>query len=160
MKWVVMVSLIDILRLAGKDLYKHQLDLVSDVLWLPRPRFLLADDVGLGKTIQALLLVKALIELNRVNNVLIIVPRSVLNQWSDELNKFEIQYYLIESPHYPLGYQVYLITLDRAKKDNYMDSLRNIQWDLVIVDEAHKIKMGKERERLAHLCKGPMVASS
>ncbi|MCG2870388.1 MAG: DEAD/DEAH box helicase [Vulcanisaeta sp.] len=149
-----MVSLIDILRLAGKDLYKHQLDLVSDVLWLPRPRFLLADDVGLGKTIQALLLVKALIELNRVNNVLIIVPRSVLNQWSDELNKFEIQYYLIESPHYPLGYQVYLITLDRAKKDNYMNSLRNIQWDLVIVDEAHKIKVGKERGRLAYLCKG------
>ncbi|MFP3297453.1 MAG: DEAD/DEAH box helicase, partial [Vulcanisaeta sp.] len=99
-----------------------------------------------------LLLVKALIELNRVNNVLIIVPRSVLNQWSDELNKFEIQHYLIKSPHYPLGYQVYLITLDRAKKDNYMDSLRNIQWDLVIVDEAHKIKMGKKRERLTHLC--------
>jgi len=149
-----MVSLIDILRLAGKDLYKHQLDLVSDVLWLPRPRFLLADDVGLGKTIQALLLVKALIELNRVNNVLIIVPRSVLNQWSDELNKFEIQYYLIKSPHYPLGYRVYLITLDRAKKSNYMSSLRNIQWDLVIVDEAHKIKVSKERERkkLVYLC--------
>ena len=148
-----MVSLIDILRLAGKDLYKHQLDLVSDVLWLPRPRFLLADDVGLGKTIQALLLVKALMELGRVNSVLIIVPRSVLNQWSDELNKFEIQHYLIESPDYPLGYRVYLITLDRAKMVDYMDSLQKIQWDLVIIDEAHKIRLGRERERLAHLCK-------
>jgi len=147
-----MVSLIDILRLAGKDLYKHQLDLVSDVLWLPRPRFLLADDVGLGKTIQALLLVKALMELNRVNNVLIIVPRSVLNQWSDELNKFEIQHYLIESPDYPLGYRVYLITLDRAKMIDYMNSLQKIQWDLVVVDEAHKIRLGRERERLAYLC--------
>jgi superfamily II DNA or RNA helicase len=147
-----MVSLIDILRLAGKDLYKHQLDLVSDVLWLPRLRFLLADDVGLGKTIQALLLVKALMELGRVNNVLIIVPRSVLNQWSDELNKFEIQHYLIESPEYPLGYRVYLVTLDRAKMIDYMNSLQKIQWDLVIVDEAHKIRLGRERERLAYLC--------
>ena len=147
-----MVSLIDILRLAGKDLYKHQLDLVSDVLWLPRPRFLLADDVGLGKTIQALLLVKALMELGRVNSALIIVPRSVLNQWSDELNKFEIQHYLIESPEYPLGYRVYLVTLDRAKMIDYMNSLQKIQWDLVIVDEAHKIRLGRERERLAYLC--------
>jgi len=147
-----MVSLIDILRLAGKDLYKHQLDLVSDVLWLPRPRFLLADDVGLGKTIQALLLVKALMELGRVNSALIIVPRSVLNQWSDELNKFEIQHYLIESPEYPLGYRVYLVTLDRAKMIDYMNSLQKIQWDLVVVDEAHKIRLGRERERLAYLC--------
>jgi superfamily II DNA or RNA helicase len=147
-----MVSLIDILRLAGKDLYKHQLDLVSDVLWLPRPRFLLADDVGLGKTIQALLLVKVLMELNRVNNVLIIVPRSVLNQWSDELDKFEIQHYLIESPDYPLGYRVYLITLDRAKMVDYMNSLQKIQWDLVIIDEAHKIRLNRERENLAYLC--------
>ncbi|MFP3319270.1 MAG: DEAD/DEAH box helicase [Acidilobus sp.] len=147
-----MVSLIDILRLAGKDLYKHQLDLVSDALWLPRPRFLLADDVGLGKTIQALLLVKALMELGRVNSVLIIVPRSVLSQWSDELNKFEIQHYLIESPDYRLGYRVYLITLDRAKMIDYMNSLQKIQWDLVIVDEAHKIRLGRERERLAYIC--------
>jgi len=147
-----MVSLIDILRLAGKDLYKHQLDLVSDALWLPRPRFLLADDVGLGKTIQALLLVKALMELGRVNSVLIIVPRSVLSQWSDELNKFEIQHYLIESPEYPLGYRVYLVTLDRAKMIDYMNSLQKIQWDLVVVDEAHKIRLGRERERLAYLC--------
>ncbi|WP_066795262.1 SNF2-related protein [Caldivirga sp. MU80] len=147
-----MVSLIDILRLAGKDLYKHQLDLVSDVLWLPRPRFLLADDVGLGKTIQALLLVKVLMELNRVNNVLIIVPRSVLNQWSDELDKFEIQHYLIESPDYPLGYRVYLVTLDRAKMVDYMNSLQKMQWDLVIIDEAHKIRLGRERERLVYLC--------
>jgi len=147
-----MVSLIDILRLAGKDLYKHQLDLVSDVLWLPRPRFLLADDVGLGKTIQALLLVKVLMELNRVNNVLIIVPRSVLNQWSDELDKFEIQHYLIESPDYPLGYRVYLVTLDRAKMVDYMNSLQKMQWDLVIIDEAHKIRLNRERENLAYLC--------
>jgi superfamily II DNA or RNA helicase len=147
-----MVSLVDILRLAGKDLYKHQLDLVSDALWLPRPRFLLADDVGLGKTIQALLLVRALMELGRVKSVLVVVPRSVLNQWSDELNKFELRHYLIESPNFPLGYSVYLITLDRAKMVEYMNSLQKIQWDLVIIDEAHKIRLGRERERLTYLC--------
>jgi len=147
-----MASLVDILRLAGKDLYKHQLDLVSDALWLPRPRFLLADDVGLGKTIQALLLVRALMELGRVKSVLVIVPRSVLNQWSDELNKFELRHYLIESPNFPLGYSVYLITLDRAKMVEYMNSLQKIQWDLVIIDEAHKIRLGRERERLTYLC--------
>jgi len=70
-------SLVEILKSAGKELYKHQLDFVSDALWLARPRVLLADDVGLGKTIQALLLVKALMEIGRVNHVLVVVPRAV-----------------------------------------------------------------------------------
>ncbi|MEM4439063.1 MAG: SNF2-related protein, partial [Pyrobaculum sp.] len=141
-----MVSLIEILRGAGKELYKHQLDFVSDVLWLPQPRLLLADDVGLGKTIQALLLVKALMEMGRVNHVLVVVPRAVLGQWAGELEKFEIPYYLVESPDFPLGHRAYLITMDRAKMPNYLDALSRIAWDLVIIDEAHKIRIDTQRQ--------------
>lgn len=148
-----MVSLIEILRGAGKELYKHQLDFVSDVLWLPQPRLLLADDVGLGKTIQALLLVKALMEMGRVNHVLVVVPRAVLGQWAGELEKFEIPYYLVESPDFPLGHRAYLITMDRAKMPNYLDALSRIAWDLVIIDEAHKIRIDTQRQNLSHLCK-------
>ncbi|MGC8542541.1 MAG: SNF2-related protein [Vulcanisaeta sp.] len=147
-----MVSLIELLRSAGKDLYKHQLDFVSDVIWMERPRLLLADDVGLGKTIQALLLIRVLMEFGRVNHVLVIVPRAVLEQWSTEMENFEIPHYIVESPDFPIGHRVYLITLDRAKMPNYMDSLDKLQWDLVVIDEAHKIRLGTQRERLSHLC--------
>lgn len=148
-----MVSLIEILRQAGKELYKHQLDFVSDALWLPRPRLLLADDVGLGKTIQSLLLIKAFMELGRVNHVLVIVPRAVLGQWADELQRFDIQHYVVENPEFPLGYRVYLITMDRAKMPDYLNSLNRISWDLVVIDEAHKIRLDTQRMNLSHLCR-------
>jgi superfamily II DNA or RNA helicase len=146
-------SLVEILKSAGKELYKHQLDFVSDVLWLARPRVLLADDVGLGKTIQALLLVKALMEIGRVNHVLVVVPRAVLGQWEEELRRFDVPYFAVENPEFPIGHRVYLVTLDRAKMPEYLEALSRIQWDLVVVDEAHKIRLGTQRQRLSHLCK-------
>jgi SNF2 family DNA or RNA helicase len=136
-------SLVEILRSAGKELYKHQLDFVSDALWLTRPRVLLADDVGLGKTIQALLLVKALMEIGRVNHVLVVVPRAVLGQWEEELRRFDVPHFAVENPEFPIGHRVYLVTLDRAKMPEYLEALSRIQWDLVVVDEAHKIRLGR-----------------
>jgi superfamily II DNA or RNA helicase len=144
---------VEILKSAGKELYRHQLDFVSDVLWLARPRVLLADDVGLGKTIQALLLVKALMEMGRVNHVLVVVPRAVLGQWEEELRRFDVPHFAVENPEFPIGHRVYLVTLDRAKMPEYLDALSRIQWDLVVVDETHKIRLGTQRQRLSHLCK-------
>lgn len=146
-------SLVEILKSAGKELYRHQLDFVSDALWLARPRVLLADDVGLGKTIQALLLVKALMEMGRVNHVLVVVPRAVLGQWEEELRRFDVPHFTVENPEFPIGHRVYLVTLDRAKMPEYLDALSRIQWNLVVVDEAHKIRLGTQRQRLSHLCK-------
>ncbi|AFA38041.1 DNA or RNA helicases of superfamily II [Pyrobaculum oguniense TE7] len=148
-----MVSLVEFLRSAGKELYKHQLDFVSDALLMAKPRVLLADDVGLGKTIQALLLVKALMEAGRVNHVLIVVPRAVFGQWAEELEKFGISYYAVESPSFPYGHRLYLITLDRAKMREYLDALLKLKWDLVVVDEAHKLRLDTQRARVAQLCK-------
>jgi superfamily II DNA or RNA helicase len=145
--------LVEILRSAGKELYKHQLDFVSDALWLTQPRILLADDVGLGKTIQALLLVKTLMETGRVNHVLVVVPRAVLGQWEEELRRFDIPYFLVENPEFPIGHRVYLVTLDRAKMPEYLDALNRVRWDLVVVDETHKIRLGTLRQRLSYLCK-------
>lgn len=70
-----------------------------------------------------------------------------------ELEKFEIPYYLVESPDFPLGHRAYLITMDRAKMPNYLDALSRIAWDLVIIDEAHKIRIDTQRQNLSHLCK-------
>lgn len=50
-----------------------------------------------------------------------------------------------------LGYSVYVISMDRAKKDEYPSILERVDWDLVVVDEAHKIRFGRLRVRLAHL---------
>lgn len=151
-----MVSLIDILRSARRDIYKHQLDFVSDLMWLPRPRALLADDVGLGKTIQAVLFIKVMLELRNARAVLIIVPRAVLRQWSDELSRFGVIHYVIESPDFVYGHRVYLITLDRAKAEPYISKLLGVEWDLVVVDEAHKIRLGTLRQQISHICRNSL----
>ncbi|WP_069806662.1 SNF2-related protein [Vulcanisaeta thermophila] len=148
-----MPSLVEILRDAKKDLYKHQLDFVSDIILLPNIKVLLADDVGLGKTIQALLLTRVLMDLERVNTVLIIVPRAVFSQWSEELENFGIEYYPIESENFPIGHRVYLITLDRAKLTNYLEKLSKLNWDLVVIDEAHKLRLDTQRVNIANLCR-------
>lgn len=148
-----MVSLIDLIKSAKRDLYKHQLDFVSDVLLMQKPRVLLADDVGLGKTVQAVLLIKAFLELRRARSVLIIVPRSVLYQWASELERFGIEFEVVESHDFAFGHRVYLITLDRAKAPQYLRKLSEVRWDLVVVDEAHKIRLDTQRLQVAQLCR-------
>jgi len=146
------MRLLDYLREAKKEFFKHQLDFVTDALLMPRIRMLLADDVGLGKTVQAALLIKALLEEGRASAVLVIVPRAVLDQWSVELSAFGVRHYVIEAPDFPLGHSVYLITMDRAKMEPYWKRLLQVKWSLVVVDEAHKVKPERKRWYIRYFC--------
>jgi len=149
------MNLIDVLKKADKVVFKHQLDFVTDALLVPRFRALLADDVGLGKTVQASLLIRILFDAGLVDMVLVVVPRATFEHWRRELRLFGIKVHEIERPSSSLSaltYTVHMVTMDRAKREEYLDKLLRRMWDLVIVDEAHRLRPSIEREKVGKLC--------
>lgn len=108
---------------------------------------LLADEVGLGKTITSGIVIKEGISRGFLKNILILSPPSLVDQWVTELEeKFEIQFKIIESSEDWTKYNYAIASIDRVKiYDKTERSFKHkkahdIIWDLVIVDEAHKLK--------------------
>lgn len=142
----------------------YQLEPILRVLQAPRQRFLLAEDVGMGKTIEAGLIMTELIARGRANRILIVVPAALQDQWADEmLDKFHLEFKIIDHetlihdilPTLPVGanpwnYQHRVITsIDFAKKERHLATLKKSHWDLIIVDEAHYLsESGNEEKRI------------
>src|SRR3990172_1330297 len=137
------------LSVARVDPLPHQLEAVYDaILPLPRIRFLLADDPGAGKTIMAGLLLKELKVRGLAARTLIVTPANLTFQWRRELaDKFRDQFEVIRGADLRAAYgtnpwrdkpQV-ITSIDWAKREEVRESLGQAQWDLVIVDEAHKM---------------------
>ncbi len=128
------------------DHYPHQQEAALRALRDMRGRALLADEVGLGKTIEAGLVMKELIERGLVNSVLILTPAALTWQWREEMEtKFHESFDLLENlaqlPAAPTGDPCrWLISLDRAKQTRWADRLLARDYDLLIIDEAHKLK--------------------
>ncbi|GIO39452.1 helicase [Paenibacillus antibioticophila] len=121
----------------------HQVDTARKVLFEMRGRAILADEVGLGKTIEAGLILKEYIVRGLVQKVLILVPASLVLQWVRELNqKFAIPAVAQKKAH---SWQnpVVVASIDTAKRDPHRDILLGSEYDMVIVDEAHKLKNKK-----------------
>ena len=131
------------------DPLPHQVEAVYGyVLKLPRIRFLIADDPGAGKTIMAGLIIKELKLRHLVDRILIVVPGHLKDQWRRELkDRFEENFIIMERGllNSQPGENVWareshLITsIDFAKRNDVMPSIASAQWDLIIVDEAHKM---------------------
>ena len=131
------------------DPLPHQIEAVyGHVLKLPRIRFLLAHDPGAGKTIMAGLIIKEMKLRHLVNRILIVVPGHLKDQWRRELkDKFEEVFVIADrgSTNALYGENVWtkenqLITsMDFAKRDEILPSLQSSQFDLIIIDEAHKM---------------------
>jgi superfamily II DNA or RNA helicase len=131
------------------DPLPHQMEAVYGyVLKLPRIRFLIADDPGAGKTIMAGLIIKELKLRHLINRVLIVVPGHLKDQWRRELKeRFEESFLIMErglldsQPGENLWSRESLLitSIDFAKRDDVMPAIASSQWDLVIVDEAHKM---------------------
>jgi len=131
------------------DPLPHQIDAVYfHILKHPRIRFLLADDPGAGKTIMAGLLLKELKQRGLVNRVLIVVPGHLKDQWIREMKeKFGETFKVIDRAviEASWGKNVWIeenqaiTSMDFAKQEDVMLSLAEATWDLVIVDEAHKL---------------------
>src|ERR1022692_1014153 len=138
------------LTIARVDPLPHQLEAVYDYfLAMPRIRFLLADDPGAGKTIMAGLLLKELKIRGLVKRTLIITPASLSFQWQREMKeKFREQFEVIRSDVLRANYgmnpwqernQVVTSISWVSRIEDAKDSLLRSRWDLIIVDEAHKM---------------------
>ena len=138
------------LSIARVDPLPHQLEAVYGYfLKLPRIRFLLADDPGAGKTIMAGLLLKELKARGLVCRTLIVTPANLTFQWQRELkDKFRESFEVIRSDVLRANYgqnpwqdrdQVVTSVSWVSRVEDARDSLLRSRWDLVIVDEAHKM---------------------
>lgn len=126
----------------------HQLEAVyRHMLPQPRLRFVLADDPGAGKTIMAGLLFKELKLRGVVDRILVVAPAPLTIQWQDELwDKFDERFEIVSGAqvHHQLGgnpwqqYNQVLTSVDFAKREEVRLDLFRADWDLVIIDEAHK----------------------
>ncbi len=150
------------LSIARVDPLPHQLEAVYEYFMkLPRIRFLLADDPGAGKTIMAGLLIKELKIRGLVKRILIITPANLTFQWQRELkDKFREGFEVIRSDVLRANYgsnpwqdKNQLITSVSwvSRIEDAKESLLRSRWDLVIVDEAHKMSAySSEKKTLAY----------
>jgi superfamily II DNA or RNA helicase len=141
----------------------YQLVPLMRALDMARPRLLLADGVGLGKTIQAGLIAVELIARRRAHRILVVTPAGpLLRQWDQELRqRFGLRFTTIadaaslqlERRRLELGGNPFdavalcLTALDFAKQERVLEELERSSWDLVIIDEAHHcIGAGDDRD--------------
>jgi len=128
-------------------LIPHQLGIAAEVTERLAPRVLLADEVGLGKTIEACLILHRLLATGRVQRVLILVPESLVHQWFVELlRRFNLWFAILDEarcagPENPfLEDQLILCSLDLvAGNPARMEQAVAAGWDLLVVDEAHHL---------------------
>ena len=128
----------------------HQISAVYEYMLPKQPlRYVLADDPGAGKTIMAGLLIRELLMRADAKRILIVSPGSLTEQWQDELlEKFGVVFDIFSrekqeqcaSGNYFDEADQLICRLDQlSRNEEFQEKLRNTEWDLIIVDEAHKL---------------------
>jgi superfamily II DNA or RNA helicase len=137
-------------RVIPKD---YQLVPVVMALEMPRVRMLVADDVGLGKTIEAGLIITELLARQMATRLLVIVPANLREQWREALDYFfHIPARIISTRHrremereLPAGanpwehYRFLITSVDYAKQAGVKNQILEQRWDAVVIDEAHQV---------------------
>lgn len=124
-------------------LLAHQADVIATVLADETCRYILADEVGLGKTIEACVILKGLQRQNANMRTLIIAPSSLIQQWYFELDKkfwleFAVDQIVVNWED--AGYAGAIISTERIEHDRKLSKwLEQSKWDLLVVDEAHHV---------------------
>ena len=136
------------------SLLHHQLYIANEVGQRHAPRVLLADEVGLGKTIEAGMIIHQQLLTGRASRALVLVPPSLLHQWLVEmLRRFNLHFSLFDADRLaemPDGNpfeaeQLVLCSLDLFEgRDELQQMALNAGWDLVVVDEAHHLQWSEE----------------
>ena len=131
----------------------HQIYIAVEALRRRHPRLLLADEVGLGKTIEAGMIIHGSLTNSLVSRVLIIVPPTLLHQWLVEmLRKFNLKFSIMDEERYEelahsapdgnpfLAEQLVLCSLDTLlENDDIGDAAASAGWDMLVADEAHHL---------------------
>ncbi len=121
--------------------YKHQLDTALKVIRDMRGRAILADEVGLGKTIEAGMIMKEYMLRGLARKILILTPASLCRQWQAELReKFDINALIARSEYDWERADCLIASLDTAKQARHRAKILEQDYDLVVIDEAHKLK--------------------
>ncbi|WP_270887105.1 helicase-related protein [Pedococcus sp. 5OH_020] len=131
-----------------------------------RPRILLADAVGLGKTLEIGMILSELVRRGRGERILIVSPRHVLEQMQHEMwTRFALPFVRLDSvgiqqvkqklPATRNPFTMYkraIISIDTLKNDRYIAHLRNHRWDAVVIDESHGVtNSSTQNNRLARI---------
>ncbi|MEB2302099.1 DEAD/DEAH box helicase [Lysinibacillus xylanilyticus] len=123
---------------------KHQLEAAETVIERMNGKAILADEVGLGKTIEAGLVLKEYLIRGLVKKALILAPASLINQWVEELNiKFHIPAVAYKKNVQIERHDVLIMSMDTAKKSPHRERIYEQNYDMIIIDEAHKLKNHK-----------------
>jgi superfamily II DNA or RNA helicase len=145
---------------SGIQIEDYQLDPVVRALSMPRTNLLIADDVGLGKTIEAGLVMQELLLRYRARTMLIVCPAGLTLQWRDEMrDKFGMDFRIVDAPMLKelrrsrglyanpwTSYPRLIVSIDWLKRDRPMRLLREVlpavpkyprSIDLLVVDEVH-----------------------
>lgn len=125
---------------------QHQLEVAETVIERMNGKAILADEVGLGKTIEAGLILKEYLIRGLVKKALILAPASLVNQWTDELNqKFHIPAFPYKKNYDLNYYAIVVMSIDMAKRSPHKENIYAQEYDLIIIDEAHKLKNHKTK---------------
>lgn len=129
------------------DKYWYQIETVKRVLKHFRGRVLLSDEVGLGKTIEAGMLIKEYLKRGMVKNVLVLTPTSLVSQWKEEmLTKFDIEFVTTDSAKSMKDInnfwkqRLIIASINTAKSSKNLPIVTEQFYDLVVVDEAHHLR--------------------
>ena len=158
------------LSISRVDPLPHQLEAVYDhLLKLPRVRFLLADEAGAGKTIMAGLLIRELKLRGLADRTLVVCPSNLTFQWQRELKeKFDEKFLVLKGGDIRdqfgvnqwLEQKQVITSLDLAKRSEILPGLRQVHWDLVIVDEAHRMSARDESHKSLRYRLGELLRDS
>ncbi|WP_370555908.1 RNA polymerase-associated protein RapA [Edwardsiella tarda] len=144
------------LRGMRASLIPHQLHIARDVGQRHAPRVLLADEVGLGKTIEAGMIIHQQLLNGRAERVLIVVPESLQHQWLVEmLRRFNLRVALFDDERYAEATQdssnpfeteqLVICSLDFVRRSKQrLEQLADAGWDLLVVDEAHHLAWSEQ----------------
>ncbi|MBK0097063.1 RNA polymerase-associated protein RapA [Erwinia sp. S63] len=144
------------LRGMRTNLIPHQLHIAHDVGRRHAPRVLLADEVGLGKTIEAGMIIQQQLLAGRADRVLIVVPETLQHQWLVEmLRRFNLRFALFDDDRYTEAQhdsdnafeteQLIICSLDFVRRNKQrLELLADADWDLLVVDEAHHLAWSED----------------
>lgn len=130
------------------DPLPHQINLVHHILKTNNLNWLIADDVGLGKTIETGMLLHALRQRDQARRVLLVTPAGLTKQWKEEMyHKFHIDEFRIYGTDFFVNeqrewkqYDYVIGSMDTLKHENHIEKLLSAgNWDIVIFDEGHRL---------------------
>lgn len=132
---------------ARTEILPHQIFAAHRVVSAPRRRFLLADEVGLGKTIEAGMIWQALAQRGQARRTLVITPAGLTTQWQEEMqDKFDTLFEVFKRDFHAVNPRIWdlkataIASIDTLKRPEHKRALlENRKWDLIIFDEAHRL---------------------